>query len=80
MRERALLLRACSMAFGKLPQQVLVGSTENVRLDIIETKAILSEDLGQSDETVVADEALPGSGRVEVHHIDDTSELRILPR
>ena len=81
LARRVELARALALAFGKLPQQVLVGPAEDVRLHVVEAETIIGvvQDLDQSGESPVIDDPLPGGGGVEVGDVDHAREPRVLP-
>ena len=67
-----------ALAFRELPEQILVGPAQDVRLDVFEAEAVAGEDLDQGGEALVVHDALSGGGGVEVDHVDDALEGRVL--
>jgi hypothetical protein len=72
------LAGALALALGELPQQVLVGAAEDVRLDVVQAEPMLAEHLDQGGQAGVVDHPLAGGGGVEVDHVDHALEARVL--
>ena len=72
------LAGALSLSFGELADEVFVGAAEKVRLDVLESEAVLREQLNERAQLVVAEDALAGGGLVEVLNIDDAVQARVL--
>lgn len=52
------LAGALALPFGKLAEQVLVGPTKDVGIDIVRTESMLAEDLNQLMQPLVVEDAL----------------------
>ena len=78
---RVELPGALALPLGELPQQVLVGSAQDVGLHVVEAEAVLGvvEDLHQGAEPLVVHDPLPGGRGVEVGDVDDALEPGVLP-
>ena len=71
---RESLATALPLAFSEFSQQILIGPTQDVRLNIIQAELVVRvvHDLNEGSEATIVHDALSGSSGIEVGDVHDT--------
>jgi len=74
---RVKLPRALPLSLGKLPQKILVCSTEDVWLGVLQSEAMAADDLDECREAVVIERSLSALTFVVVLDVENALQIRI---
>jgi hypothetical protein len=66
------------LTLGELPEEILVGPSEDVRLNVVEAEAVPAQYLDECGQALVVHDPLSCRGGVEVHYVDHALEAWVL--
>ncbi len=75
---RVELTRRLALPLGKLPQQVLVGSAEDVRLGVLQPQPVAADDLNEGRKPVVIEGTLAALSLVVVLDVQNAEEFGVV--
>jgi hypothetical protein len=78
--QRMTFASALPLAFCKLAEEVLISTTEQVRLHIVQSQPVAAQNLDECGKRLMIQNALTSSSSVETHHINDSLKAGIFPR